>query len=240
MPIALSIDSIARRKLTRPWLILFLLDAIADLTAIQLGCEDMRFVTKPLLMLLLLGWFSSFPIEDKADRRLIQLALLFSFGGDTFLLFASKGELYFIGGLISFLIAHIFYILFFLKVKKQNKPGKPWNPVVVFIVVVYIGVFFYLLREGAGQLEIPVLIYASVIGTMLLAAIHAFHFPRQLSGALCVTGALLFVISDSTLGFEKFHHTFPEAGMIIMSTYCLAQLLLVTGSRKYLQSRNNP
>ncbi|NML19698.1 lysoplasmalogenase [Pseudoflavitalea sp. G-6-1-2] len=236
----MNIDQPVKSRFNRLWLLLFLLDAIADLTAIQLGCEQMRYVTKPLLMLLLLLWFNGYPLEDKKGRRLIQLALLFSCGGDTLLLFASKSELYFIGGLISFLIAHIFYILFFLKVKKQNKPGRPWNPVLVFLVMVYIGLFFYLLREGAGPLEIPVLLYAAVIGTMLLAAVNAFHFPRQLSGALCVTGALLFVISDSVLGFDKFYHSFSAAGMFIMSTYCLAQLLLVTGSRKYLQSRNNP
>jgi uncharacterized membrane protein YhhN len=110
---------------------------------------------------------------------------------------------------------------------------------VVFLVLVYVGILFYILKPGTGSLKVPVLVYASVLGAMLLTAIHAFHFPAQLAGAFCVTGAMLFVISDSLLALDKFYSPFKAAPLLVMTTYCLAQLLLVTGSRKYLQSRNN-
>lgn len=221
------------------WLYLFLLDVMADLVAVYTGNITMRYVTKPLLMILLLVWFASYYLQDKRGRILVIWALIFSWGGDTLLLFTEQNELFFIAGLISFLTAHIFYLLFFTRVKKQNRPGKPWNPLVVFLVVVYVGVLFYVLKPGTGSLKVPVLIYATVLGAMLLSAIHAFHFPAQLAGAFCVTGAMLFVISDSLLALDKFYRPFKAAPLLVMTTYSLAQLLLVTGSRKYLQSRNN-
>jgi uncharacterized membrane protein YhhN len=227
------------KSANKRWLYLFLLDVMADLVAVYLDCTSMRYVTKPLLMLLLLGWFASYYLQDKRGRMLVIGALIFSWMGDVFLLFTVRSELFFIAGLVSFLIAHIFYFLFFMRVKKQNRPGRPWNPLVVFLVVVYIGVLFYLLKPGTGDLKIPVLVYASVLGAMLLTAIHAFHFPAQLAGAFCVTGAMLFVISDSLLALDKFYRSFKAAPLLVMTTYSLAQLLLVTGSRKYLQSRNN-
>lgn len=227
------------RSANKRWLYLFLLDVMADLVAVYLECTTVRYVTKPLLMLLLLGWFASYYLQDKRGRMLVTWALIFSCGGDILLLFAGKNELFFIAGLISFLIAHIFYILFFVRVKKQNRPGRPWKPMVVLLVVIYVGILFYLLKPGAGPLKLPVLIYATVLGAMLLMTIHAFHFPAQLSGAFCVTGAMLFVVSDSLLALDKFYQPFNAAPLLVMTTYCLAQLLLVTGSRKYLQSRNN-
>lgn len=227
------------KSANKRWLYLFLLDVMADLLAVYFGWTIMRYVTKPLLMLLLLGWFASYYIQDKRGRMLVIWALIFSWGGDTLLLFTFRSENFFIAGLVSFLIAHIFYLLFFKRVKKQNRPGRPWNPLVVFLVLVYVGVLFYILKPGTGPLKVPVLVYASVLGAMLLTAIHAFHFPAQLAGAFCVTGALLFVVSDSLLALDKFYSPFKAAPLLVMTTYSLAQLLLVTGSRKYLQSRNN-
>lgn len=227
------------RSANKRWLYIFLLDVMADLVAVYLNCTTIRYFTKPLLMILLLCWFLSYYLQQRRGRMLVTWALLFSCGGDTLLLFTAKNELFFMAGLVSFLVAHLFYILFFLYVKKQNRPGKPWNPIVVFLVLIYIAVLFYILKPGAGPLKVPVLVYATVLGGMLLSAIHAFHFPAQLAGAFCVTGAMLFVASDSLLALDKFHHSFKTAPLLVMTTYCLAQLLLVTGSRKYLQSRNN-
>lgn len=227
------------RSANKRWLYLFLLDVMADLVAVYLNCTSLRYFTKSLLMILLLVWFLSYYLQDRRGRMLITWALIFSCGGDVFLLFTGNNEIFFMAGLVSFLVAHIFYLLFFLRVKKQNRPGKPWNPIVVFLMLIYIAVLFYILKPGAGPLKVPVLVYASVLGAMLLAAIHAFHFPAQLSGAFCVTGAMLFVVSDSLLALDKFHESFKTAPLLVMTTYCLAQLLLVTGCRKYLQSRNN-
>jgi len=50
---------------------------------------------------------------------------------------------------------------------------------------------------------------------------------------------VLFVISDSVLAINKFYQPFEAANVIIMLTYGLAQLFIVTGAIRYLQSVNS-
>ena len=51
-----------------------------------------------------------------------------------------------------------------------------------------------------------------------------------------MTGALLFVISDSVLAVNKFYYSFEWAGVVIMLTYGLAQLFICEGAIKYITS----
>lgn len=47
-------------------------------------------------------------------------------------------------------------------------------------------------------------------------------------------GAVFFLISDSMIAINKFYQPIEEAGIIIMGTYCIAQLLIVMGIRAHL------
>ena len=48
-----------------------------------------------------------------------------------------------------------------------------------------------------------------------------------------MTGALLFVISDSLLAINKFYQPFSIADNLIMLTYGFAQFYIVTGAADY-------
>ena len=61
-----------------------------------------------------------------------------------------------------------------------------------------------------------------------------FFIKNKKAGKLMMIGALLFVISDSVLAVNKFYSSFMEAGMIIMFTYGIAQLLIVQGAIEYI------
>jgi uncharacterized membrane protein YhhN len=63
---------------------------------------------------------------------------------------------------------------------------------------------------------------------MLVSCIAVFGFSKR-AGKTCIAGAVLFVLSDSLLAINKFHHPFPEAGLLIMLIYIMAQLFIVTG-----------
>ena len=52
-------------------------------------------------------------------------------------------------------------------------------------------------------------------------------------------GAILFVVSDSLLAFNKFFAAFNNAGLIIMLTYGLAQLFITEGAVKYINSERS-
>src|SRR5215475_9575251 len=115
------------KPLSSVLLILFIIDFITDTIVAQTGNESARYFTKSLLMPLL---FAFFIIKLKGCARennlkyakFIGLALTFSFAGDMFLV--SDNGLNFILGIASFLIAHIFYILFFYRIKSFTKKNR--------------------------------------------------------------------------------------------------------------------
>ena len=75
------------------------------------------------------------------------------------------------------------------------------------------------IKAADGGLELPVTFYCFSIATMMASAIHYQSF-------LGITGAILFVISDSYLSLNMFLKPMPHSKLIIMSTYFAAQLLL--------------
>lgn len=95
------------------------------LLSIYLGCsvfyllitvfnqEEIARIIKPFLLpvLLIAVYFS----ESFSTRKILVTALIFSWIGDVILLFADKGEIYFILGLVAFLVSHLFYIVLFSK-----------------------------------------------------------------------------------------------------------------------------
>ena len=78
-------------------------------------------------------------------------------------------------------------------------------------------------------MRLPVIIYAAVILTMLSGAINRIEKVNRKSYYLVLAGAVLFVISDSSIAINKFSHQFESSGIVIMSTYIVAQYLIVAG-----------
>jgi uncharacterized membrane protein YhhN len=224
---------------TKLYLVLFLSALVANLLGIQLNNESVQFLSKPLIIAALAGYFifSTVDIISKLKKWII-LALFFSWAGDVLLMFQPKDELFFLLGLASFLIAHIFYIIYFHHVRvNENVKGNPW---LLVAVVIYYAVLINLLIPYLGAMKIPVLVYGVVISFMLMLAMHMLLIKQKIAGRWMMTGALLFVISDSILAINKFYHPFPAAGILIMITYGLAQLFIVQGAIKYLRQHSKP
>ena len=83
------------------------------LLVILLGREDIVWFLKPFLLPFLI--LAVYVHERFVTKKILLTALTLSWIGDIILLFADKGELYFIAGLIAFLLSHIFYIILFSK-----------------------------------------------------------------------------------------------------------------------------
>ncbi len=164
-----------------------------------------------------------------ATSRLILLAgLLFTLAGDVLLMNDSVSN-YFISGLACFLLAHICYIWLFLSIAPQAFSSLLKRPSYFIIVLVYALTLLVVLWPRLGDLRLPVAVYARVISVMLLAAIAVAHQLKGITGKWILSGAILFVISDSLLALNKFLQPFPYAGVLIMLTYCLAQAFFVWG-----------
>lgn len=189
----------------------------------------LHYFAKPALLigLILFFWNQSDHIQPKIKQLTIG-ALFFSLIGDILLMFVDQSPHFFTAGLVSFLTAHILYILVFLKTR--NKTKKTW--LFTGLLVVYGGTLFYLLKDHLGMMLLPVFFYMLIILTMATSAFLRKGSIRNLSYNFVLTGAILFLISDSLLAVNKFYSPLAYSNISIMFTYAFAQLFIVFGLLK--------
>ncbi|MES2812718.1 MAG: lysoplasmalogenase [Bacteroidota bacterium] len=208
----------------------FVIVSIVYLAFIVFGKEDIAWYLKPLLLpCLLLAVNES---NEFATKKLLLFALVFSWIGDVVLLFADKGELYFIFGLVAFLIAHVLFIFLFIKQNTNKTPNKLLFCLGTVLVAAYLFAMLSVLFPTLGDLKIPVAVYAFTISLMLVMAIRGGLTWRNPMNLLILNGAFSFVTSDSILAIDKFYMKLPNSGLLIMSTYLIAQYLITFGILK--------
>ena len=216
-------------------IILFLIILFADITAIYFKIEPIRYISKPLLMPLLIIYFifTTRPFTSPLKKWIV-LALVFSWAGDVLLLFDSMSPDFFISGLVAFLIAHIFYILFYESIiRREDLKKNYWWFIPVLIYYVSI---IYVLSPHLGDMKVPVRIYGIVISYMLIEALQTAMIKNQNAARLMIAGSVLFITSDTLLAINKFHGSFEYAGIAIMLSYGIAQLLITLGAVRYISS----
>jgi len=215
------------------WILLFSLALAANIAAGLLSNQLIDFISKPLIVVAVAGYFVLQTRHVSSPfKTWILFALLFSWVGDILLLFQQKDASFFLLGLSAFLVAHIFYIIFFHRVRVEEKiKGAAWSAVVV---VIYYGALITFLSPYLGDMKLPVRIYGIIISFMFMLALHMLYLQNKQAGRWMMLGALLFIISDSVLAINKFYKPFEMAGVIIMLTYGLAQLFIIEGARRYV------
>ena len=159
--------------------------------------------------------FISFQHSESLADKLFLTGLLFSTVGDFFLGYDATN--WFIFGLGSFLIAHLFYLSCFWPIERKNL-------VIALCYVIFGLIMFDIIAPGLGKLFVPVLMYMSILLIMGI-----FTVLSKKSNLWLVIGGLSFIASDSLLGVNKFYQPIPYANILIISTYYLAQYSLVKG-----------
>ena len=198
--------------------------------------EEIARILKPFLLPLLV--VAVYLSEKFKTKTLLLTALTFSWIGDVILLFANKGEIYFILGLVAFLVSHVFYILLFSKqaVSKTIK-NKISFGAGIGLIVIYFLMMISTLAPKLGSLTVPVVIYAVVISTMLFYALKGSFQWNTIPYQSVLIGAVFFISSDSILAFNKFDQPIPYASFLIMITYLAAQFCIVWGILKLNQKK---
>ena len=204
--------------------------AFLDWIAVAKKWKTIEYIAKPGVMVVLLAWLASIG-GFQGYFIPFTLGLMFSLAGDVFLMLPKER---FVGGLVSFLLAHIAYIIGF------NDSLPPINLVTLVVAILVALVAFRLYRRisqgltssGNDKLKIPVLVYSIVISVMLLSALLTLVKPEwsAISALLSAIGALLFFASDSFLAWNKFVQALPNGRLIVMVTYHLGQILIITGA----------
>jgi uncharacterized membrane protein YhhN len=159
---------------------------------------------------------------------LLILALIFGYLGDIALMIGREGK-WFMMGLGSFLIGHIFYIIAFLLSITDITQFPIWG-FLLFIPSIGVAlIFIYMIKGKMGDLQKPTLIYIIVITVMSLTATLRFAELQGPSFLMVWIGSLLFMIADGIIALDKFHKEIPHSRVYVMIPYGLAQFLIVQG-----------
>jgi uncharacterized membrane protein YhhN len=201
------------------------------LLILLVGYETVDLFLKPALIPIL--GFGVYLYRKFPTKNTLLIALLFSWIGDVILLFADIAEIYFILGLISFLISHvIFCVVFNNQIKTRARKNSIIFGIGSFIIALYLIGMLSVLLPFLGDLKIPVTVYASVISIMVLFAFNGFFVWKNPGNKYIFIGAITFVISDSILAMNKFYAPIERSSFLIMLTYLMAQYLIVVGILK--------
>jgi uncharacterized membrane protein YhhN len=195
------------------------------------------FVTKALIIpVLMILFIVNLRPGINRFNKLLFAGLFFSWAGDVILEFSQRNGDLFILGLACFLLTHLTYLTVFFKTPGENVIFR--NRIYLLIPVLLYGVgLVYFLYNDLADMRLPVILYAIVLLTMLAGAINRIEKVNRVSYHLVLAGAILFVISDSAIAINKFSYRFESSGIVIMSTYVIAQFLIVSGYIK--QFREN-
>ena len=194
---------------------LFILGLSLDNTAL-------RMLAKPLPLIALLLWLRRAPRGHY--RRWISLGLLWSLIGD--LLLEVPVDL-FILGLGAFLLAHLCFLCAY-----WDDTHRPAWPALILATVLGLGVFSLLASQGLGPLRVPVALYALAISAMLWRAWARLGVVSRRSAGFGAFGALLFVLSDSLIGVNRFVLPFAGADLAIILSYWLGQLAIAASAHE--------
>jgi uncharacterized membrane protein YhhN len=145
------------------------------------------------------------------------VGLLFSLAGDVFLMLPSDQ---FAAGLVSFLVAHLFYTAAFTS---GTGFGFSWR---ALPCALYGLAIFSILAPHLGEMKLPVVVYVVVILVMAWQAWERWPQTGQSAALLAFLGAVLFVVSDSALAVNRFRGQYQSAQALILSTYFAAQWLM--------------
>ena len=190
--------------------------ALANWWAVATLRRPAELITKPLVMILLVGAAIAIDSGAAATRTWFIVALVLSLAGDVFLMLDADR---FIAGLASFLAAHVAYIVG-LAIAEFN--------VIPALIAAAVGATLFVavgrsIRTGAAdnnaKLATPVTSYIAVISAMVLAA-------AATGNAVALFGAASFYASDAILGWNRFVTPLPHGRLLTRIPYHAGQALL--------------
>ncbi len=215
-----GVGAVMQGRLTILEVLLMEVAALATATSAA-GLLQWHLLFKPLVMMLAIYY-----VADPLHRRrtptrfdaLLMGGLALSLAGDCFLMFPG----YFIPGLVSFLIAHLFYIALF----RQGVAWFPSRRALIITLGFGTAMYAFLLNGLNPVLRVAVAAYVVVIALMAAQAIGRASVLRDKASIAVAVGAGFFMASDALLATNKFAFALPMAQFWVLATYYAAQILI--------------
>ena len=179
-------------------------------------------ITKSVLSLLFVITALLQPHSIPAYYHYLLIGLIFCLMGDVCLALPQKKA--FMGGLVAFLVGHVFYIFSFLSLTQILH----WISTGVFIIFGVSAFIFFWLRPHLKSMLIPVLLYILVITVMASGAWTVFwKSSLQISGrTLVLVGSFCFYFSDLFVARNKFIKEEYRNRLLGLPLYYAGQFML--------------
>ncbi|MGA2301548.1 MAG: lysoplasmalogenase [Candidatus Acidiferrum sp.] len=178
----------------------------------------------PLATLLILAIaFANWRARNDRYSLWITVGLLFSLVGDVLLLGPDR---FFTLGLLAFLLTHIAYLFAFTRGTHFPARLGVW---ILYLLFAACCNFLLFSRLPAG-LRLPVAVYSIFLVSMAAQALGRSFLLRSSAARLAAIGALLFVLSDGLLAFNRFHAPLRLAPLLILAPYYAAQWLIASST----------
>lgn len=201
-----------------------------DWYAIIKNRYPLKYFTKPAVMVWLIVWMGMIS-GYKGLLIWFGLAMFLSLAGDILLMLPGN---IFLGGMLSFLAAHLCYIVGF------NLEPLIVSPVLILLCILIVIVVFIRFREinqgvwqktGARRMRYSTVLYFIAVTGMLLSTLSTFFRPTwtPLNAGVCFLGGALFFLSDYTLAWDRFVIPIPDGRLLVRMTYHTGQIFLLGG-----------
>ncbi|WP_397363132.1 lysoplasmalogenase family protein [Olleya sp. R77988] len=195
---------------------------------IKLGDNPLplRFFTKTLIIIILFLYFFYNKNENNSNNKYLVFGLVFFWLGDMLLLLYETQILY-IGGMLAFIVAKLFYTKRFSHQNDFKIASLAPFFVIIFTYIVVVILFVY---DNLGDFFIPTITY--LFATMLMAL---FAFLRKdaadkTSFYLVMIGILFGIFSDTIGVLQSFYNQdIAYHEITIMSFYALFQYFIILG-----------
>lgn len=210
--------------------ILFFTILILDIVVKEtLPIVPYRYLTKPLIVILLIVYYWFNRSTSKKNFRLLALGALGCFLiGDIFLIRGAFDPIFLAIGVSFFVLGKAAYCFRFSHSYDFNI-----SRLIPFFIMcfIFMTVMFLLIYDNLGDMFTPILIYIFVALMMLQLA----YLRREAIGVskesyyMVLIGALITIISDSVTGLKEFYAPIPFQEIYIMLFYGISQYLIIVG-----------
>ena len=219
--------------MTVTFLVLAGVAAVVDWAAVARGRHVIELAAKPVALALLVA--AAGVADIGRPKAWVVVALALGLIGDVALMFSHADAAVeqdpgsdepgaaFLVGLAAFLLGHVAWIVAFARHGVHS-----WQLLAGALVVAGgLGLVAPRVLRGASAAGGEVLAGAVAAYSATLGAMVVFAFGT--SAVATAVGGALFLVSDSTLAWDRFVRRLPRGPVIVMATYHLAQGLLLIG-----------
>lgn len=189
--------------------------AVVDWWAVGRGNLGLEYVAKPATMVMLFLATVAIEPHDPAVQTAFLIGIVFSLGGDIFLMLPHD---LFVFGLASFLCGHIAYVVG-MAIDGLDPGRSAIAAVFVVALLATLGrkIVTSVRASSTPEFAVPVIVYMLVISTMVISA-------AGIGRTIAVIGALLFYSSDALIAWTRFIGDVKHGRILVMVTYHLGQI----------------